>query len=404
MMTVEPVKILPQVAGYPQNGSVELSWGWVRWGSNQSDEATRPDAFRILMGEAGKGSLREFAMVNGDQSRYQVQGLTNRHTYTFAVEALVNNQLAVRSNLIAVAPDQQISAQPVFDAAPTNRYWGSWSPEGKSIVYVAEHPEESEGVAIFTYRLDNREKTFHSGGTQPHWHRQSQRILFVTDLILNRASPEALPTYLGLLEQGQLTLYMGGNGSYLQPTWSPDGRRIAFLANLGQGHFDLYQSIFSSSPEPLPLTQGFTDLTELKAPLDRSPQHPTWSPDGQWIAYDRFAPKADHAAMYAKDIFQTSVRGTEGEVPLVQSDWEDQNPAFSPDGKQLAYLSDRSGVNGIWMLDLLSGHSRQLYGGRNPAVDVQRSRLAWSPAGDRLLFNGWVNDSVSSLFTLQVEP
>ena len=399
----ESALLLPKVAGFPRDGAGELSWGWLWWGSNQPDEPARPDAFRILMGGASGESMQEIALVNGEQTTFRVSELVNRQMYTFAIEALVDNQSAVRSNLIAVAPGKWVDPQPVLDQVNSSCYWGSWSPDGQSIAFVGPHPQEAGGAAVFTHHLAERKTQFRSSGTQPHWQLRGDQIIFVTDLVLNRASSDTLPTYLGLLSGNQTSTYLGGDGSYLQPVWSSDGRRLAFLANLGQGRYDLYQCVFSATPTPLPLTKGFADLAELSDPLDRSPQHPTWHPEGDWIAYDRFSAKTSPAPTFARDIYRVSSQGEMREEPLVMSHWEDHTPAYSPDGQKLAYLSDRSGVPGIWLLDLQRGLSRQVYGGTSPTVDVRQGRLAWSPQGDRLLFNGSMNDSVSTLFVLRVD-
>jgi Tol biopolymer transport system component len=394
--------LLPQVAGFPLDGKVSLSWGWIWWGSNQSQAEGRPDAFRIMIGSSLDSTLREIALVSGQETTYEVPQLVNRQIYYFAIEAMLDNRPSVRSNVIAVAPGRWIDPSPVFTDPVRNRFWGSWSGDGQSLAYATDNQPGEEGSAIFSYHLPTSTETYRGSGTQPHWQRYHDQIAFVTDLVLNRAAPDTSATYLALMAQNQASVFLGGDASYLQPIWSPDGRRLAYLRQNSDAQFDLYQTIISNPPMPIRLTFGFGELVDLPALLDRSAQHTSWHPTEASIAYDRFAPKTDTSTAYAKDIFQVSTDMPGAEVALVSSPWEDQTPAFSPDGQKLAYFSDRSGVPGIWLKDLSTGRDRQLYGGTTPTVDVQHGRLAWSPQGDRLLFNAWANDSITSLYLLQV--
>lgn len=393
--------VLPKLVGYPQDGAVQLTWGWLWWGSNQPAEDNRPDAFRLLMGST-PDELREVALISGDETNYRVRNLRNREVYYFSLEILLANQPSVPANLIAVAPDRLPQAELALPAEAAPAYWGSWSGDGQQIAYVGDHPDEPDGAAVFTYHLTNQTWRYRSSGTQPHWRPQQQELAFVTDLVLNRAAPDTSATYLALLAQDQVNLYLGGDGSYLQPTWSPDGRRLAFLGRVGaDAHFDLFQTVMGNTPAPQRLTDGFGELSDLSSARDRSPHHLTWHPNGQQLAYDRYAP---HGAppTYTQDIFALDLSAPSQETPLITSAWADQQPAFSPDGTQLAYLSDRSGVATLWLRDLALGTDRQLYDGHTPAVDVRHSRLSWSPQGDRLLFNAWLDDSTSSLFWLPV--
>src|SRR2546429_5902668 len=58
------------------------------------------------------------------------------------------------------------------------------------------------------------------------------------------------------------------------------------------------------------------------------------------------------------------------------------DPAWSPDGKSLAYSSDRAGSMNIWVRDLQSGADRQVTHGSSAAM-----QSAWSPDGSRIAFS-----------------
>jgi dipeptidyl aminopeptidase/acylaminoacyl peptidase len=108
---------------------------------------------------------------------------------------------------------------------------------------------------------------------------------------------------------------------------------------------------------------------------------PQLSPDGSWIAY--VVEGADLATDKAtSDIWMTSWDGTR-QVRLTSSAAQDTHPRFSPDGRLLAFLSDRGKEDDelaqVWVLDLLGGEPRVLTDAKG-GIEA----FDWSPDGKRL--------------------
>ena len=104
-----------------------------------------------------------------------------------------------------------------------------------------------------------------------------------------------------------------------RPTWSPDGKRVAFISNMS-GRNNIWV---------VPAEGGFpTQLTVS----DQRQTAATWSPDGKWIAY-----QSDYDGDEQWDIFLVSPK-TGKVVNLTQTrEIAELNPAWSPDGRYLAY-------------------------------------------------------------------
>ena len=155
------------------------------------------------------------------------------------------------------------------------------------------------------------------------------------------------------------------------PAWSPDGSQIAFLrgAEGSRGIFLVppiggIERKLAESPHFL--VGGFSGLS--------------WSPDGKFLAVpDRTSPKEPHA------IFLVSVESGEKErltSPPAQS-LGDHSPAFSPDGRTLAFVRQSAVVIAdIYLVQVAGGEPRRL------TFNDQTTRgLAWTPDGREIVFS-----------------
>ena len=136
------------------------------------------------------------------------------------------------------------------------------------------------------------------------------------------------------LMRGASTRLTFEEGNKYGPIWSPDGARIAFQSD-PKGVFDLYsKSATGTGTEELLLT-----TPQSKTPTD-------WSPDGRFLLYR----SGDSASGY--DLWALPVSGEAGKrkpFPVIQTNFEESDGQFSPDGKWIAYQSDESGRFEIYL-------------------------------------------------------
>jgi len=110
------------------------------------------------------------------------------------------------------------------------------------------------------------------------------------------------------------------------PTWSPDDVHVVFSSNRKDRVHDLYQtSIAGAGREELLLT-----TPQIKHPTD-------WSGDGRFVLYRSQDPKMGW------DIWAVPVDGDRKPFPVVQTNFDERDGQFSPDGKWIAYQSNESG-------------------------------------------------------------
>jgi Tol biopolymer transport system component len=166
----------------------------------------------------------------------------------------------------------------------------------------------------------------------------------------------------------------------LAPAWSPSGRQIAFvsLRDTLTGKWGLENSsIYGLHFDPV---RGAAGEVWRITDGEGSDGWPTWSPDGQRIAFH-----SDRSGNW--DIWIVGIDGS-GLVQLTTNPRNDRYPNWSADGK-IAFTSNRGGSEDIWVLDVEEA-LRQ--GDDSAAVNLtqtaHRDRYAiWSPDARQLTFN-----------------
>ncbi|MGF7218015.1 Tol biopolymer transport system component/imidazolonepropionase-like amidohydrolase [Spirosoma lacussanchae] len=166
-------------------------------------------------------------------------------------------------------------------------------------------------------------------------------------------------------------------GDCRQPSWSPDGKQIAFHA-FWDGRYHIW-IIDRAGGKPRQLTSGIYD--------DREPH---WSPDGKRLVF-----ASDRSGNY--DIWQLTL--ADGKLTQLTTDsGNDYNPAYSPDGQQIAYISDRTDAPGIYTVSAIGGTEKFI-----SASKGKLAGLAWQPDGTHLFYNA-LTRSQSGLEKVSLAP
>jgi Tol biopolymer transport system component len=242
---------------------------------------------------------------------------------------------------------QLVQTGPVMDISlSTNAHMGEWSPDNTKFAYVV-----TSGIG-------------------------ASNILRVLDF----ASGTSRALFSG--EPG---------GGLSSPTWSPDGSRIAFIRMRGNQTFWAVDMINADGSGPTDLKtntqaeqyrggiswgkQGLLALAQNSgSPSDvysmfadgggltnvsKDPKFedttPAWSPDGKLIAFTTNRDGPQH--IYVMNADGTSVRR------VSQGNFNDVSPAWSPDGNWIAFASFRGGSTDVYVMDTRGGNVRKITSG-----------------------------------------
>jgi Tol biopolymer transport system component len=147
---------------------------------------------------------------------------------------------------------------------------------------------------------------------------------------------------VGIDGSGERVLTRSKEFNYFLPLeWSRDGRYVLSL-------------VMKDRNEAIALISASDGSVRVVRSLgSRSLQGASLSPDGRWIAYA--VPRVEDPAQY--DIHLAATDGSR-DLPLVEHPSRDLAPVWTPDGRQVLFVSDRSGTLGFWMVTVVDGQAQ----------------------------------------------
>ncbi len=266
---------------------------------------------------------------------------------------------------------KQLSTDPGNDSNP------AYSRSGKKIAFVSQR--EKGGVYILDSAVEKLLIPSDLRIAAPSWSPDDKSLAFVAFTGKSMLFDDRNTSYLYLADaaNGKLDQVSGGDEDLFpfRPNWTNTNR----LIYSGDGKIK-QRSLTGKNVSVIPFEATFSlgrkTYPRKKYDFDDSSSHkalgiagPVVSPDGSKVAFGALG-----------DIYIQEINGKL--TQLTNDSFVDLEPDWSPDGKTLAYISDRGGYMSIWLHDLKTNKSRLL----SPTLKEDTSFPSWSPDGRQIAF------------------
>ena len=254
----------------------------------------------------------------------------------------------------------------------------AWRPDCAEIAYqqhvdlLAMRPDGEHLRDLWLYWTEDY--TAQGAGGQPSWSPDGTRIAFAAENIGSDDPYWARHIWVMDADGSNATQLTRGREWDNTPSWSPNGSRIAFSRHSDD---DTYVVIIDADgSNETPLTAGST--REL---------YPSWSPDGADIA---FVAEGGQLVLMAPD-------GSNQRVIVTSNAFEEitllDRMSWSPDSSQIAYTRHHDGCSSIVVMNADGTEPRRL-----TFLPGDSRHPAWSPDGELILFTNTPYQGYSRLF------
>jgi hypothetical protein len=227
------------------------------------------------------------------------------------------------------------------------------SPDGRYVAYFTREGLFTIDLYVADARTGKVVKKLTSPNRTPHF----DALSFISSA--GTWSPDGQKFAFAVFEEGDMELAIldvssgdierriaiAGVGAIANPSWSPDGSRIA-MSGMKGGVSDLWMLDLSSGTATQVTNDRYADL------------QPAWSPDGRTIAFstDRGPGTDFERLIFGPMNIATIDVGTRAVSVVSLFDGAKHiNPQFTPDGREIYFISDHEGFSDMYRVELASG-------------------------------------------------
>jgi len=269
--------------------------------------------------------------------------------------------------------------------------WLDWTPDGNHLIASgAEDPYAAQALFVVPLdggprrRLTTPPAANRAGDRSPAVSPDGRVVAFARALIPINAELYLLPVTRDLSPAAEPRQLTNHGGSADAPAWLPDGRELLYTVGV-------------------PVTVGGLGIWRIGVGRDSTPRRqdtaghqgtfPSLAPNGRLAISE----SRSDSNIWRQEVMAGAAAASSA-VRLIASSVADSNPQYSPDGKRIAFASNRSGRPTIWICEQDGTRCFELEAVRMATAGTPR----WSPDGKKIAFDGR-KDGAHEVYVINVD-
>jgi hypothetical protein len=379
------------IANLNEDGRVLLDWDFHRKCEKWTcDPVVEGSHYEIFVKYPDENDFVSLARIGRDENEYMVPNTEFGKPYEFYITSQRAGQ-ETTSNTVMTVPN----SFPEYEAIIEMENWNAINYpkvniQGDKVAYISNYRLIESGPeygvsSLFLKDLTTghtemiREQCYH-----PQWSRDGSRLVYGTSNGLNQVVEGYTPIHLEMydLENKEISLLKDGSHHHYFPTFAKDDQSLLFMSDsLERKVFGLWRLNHDADSEVLlPEIRQSAQFLSLRyhTSMDVSSFSDLVSVD--------IRQEVDNRQVF--NIYRIDLNNGPQKSDLVVSPWNDTSSSFSIfQDNLLAFVSDRSGIGQVWVLDISSGKLKQVsFLKEDFRITSYGNILSWVDQGQSLAF------------------
>jgi len=373
-----------QPLAFIDDGKVHLKWvPAMKWGPNcpTCPEVVDADMIDIFFsGNESSNFKKVIELKNGEDYSYTVTGLQNSKSYFFYIVSKKNGFKPKNSDTIMVVPNIKKGfeiLQKGDESYVTNISSISVARQKNKIAYVDKYyslDEEGNCCSIVSILISNMDgsgkELVKTNSYSPNWSPANDKIAFHFDdtFVDNVGWISQIAMYDYVTKS--ITQLTNDNSIKYSPVFSKNGELLLFQSNKNIPHTPGMgaTNIWLLNLKTLESSQ----ITDISKTSLRTVERPCWIDNDRLLFHGEYSEGKNLYRIFESSVSKKQITN------IFESKWNDYNPSLSPDQKKIAFISNRSGFNQVWIYHIDSKTFSQITGySLNESFTYEWDKIEW---------------------------
>lgn len=339
---------------------------------------SNPDYFEIYTSSDNK-SFSLYKRVDASAIQLTIDNLSNGNPYYFTVTTVKEGADSKFTDTLMTVPSAIEEPELLFADIRFSIERVTMSPDRKYIAFNSNAHPYHFGSNMLYYKsvASDSIKLLEGYANEASWSANDNMFVYLNSKLAgNTIFPYKVKVF-DVENRTTTTLFEIDYSKYYvsSPVFKPGGEEISFLSSENSS------SVYNYNVWTVSLTsRQKTKISDLESLGFRTEGPLTWSSNGEEIYLDGYYKSRNTV----RNIYKLKI--STGELtPVIESRWNDRVPSISPDNSKIAFSSDRTGKNELWIYNLNTKKYGQITGGSIYYFDSRYTNIQWLNNSEILL-------------------